>query len=413
MKRFQIIESLHMSQPAPTIFDQLSKAISSGDVVTLQALLDAGADINTVQGKWGETAFFDALDSISYVSEDGITESYPDGVLQAIRLACQHGALLYPNSVDDAYFSDNNPGGVMSSALYALDTAVIATLLDCGFDPNWCNRVILAQQLQWRQSALDLADEQYCEILYGINCWPPERYAGEDYAYPSLAYFDYLDRLAVRQGIRRPDHLFLLHHFGARTHTEWLEQALAPQAWTAPQPDAAKVQALAHCIVRDDWVGLQQLLRVGWHLNLSAQLPREGPLLHTPVTWAFECLYRQDQQQGCAVDRSPLLVKLFTLGVEANNPAMCSPGMGLFGPALQHRDAAMLKCLLELGCNPNLPRGQSGETVLEMAYHAAHAVAHPGELPRLQDCGARTAIDLMNTLFESHFWGMKQRMPQK
>ena len=94
MRRLRIIESLHMSQPAPTIFDQLSEAISRGDVVTLQVLLDAGADINTVQGKWGETAFFDGLDSISYVGEDGITEPYPDGVLQAIRLACQHGALL-------------------------------------------------------------------------------------------------------------------------------------------------------------------------------------------------------------------------------------------------------------------------------------------------------------------------------
>ena len=100
-----------------------------------------------------------------------------------------------------------------------MDSELLGILLSAGADPNQ------PKGLCESDSFYDWAEYDYC-----YNVWmrdnaefelinPPEESTEADRASED-SWLNYLDRMAVKYGVRRPDHLFLLRRYGAKSAQE-------------------------------------------------------------------------------------------------------------------------------------------------------------------------------------------------
>jgi len=176
--------------PESPLLDALLGALYTADLDRATELLAAGADLNVRVG-------FDTL--LSQV----ISAIRSEHRLPVVRFMLAHGA-------DPRLLGDNGLGPLFA-AVYVLDTEVIRLLLDHGADPN-------REHNGDGEPLYDWAVSDYRDEVFNVHLPEPPTKADRANADTWLAY---LDRLAVKYGKWRPDHLILFRSRGALT---WKEQ---------------------------------------------------------------------------------------------------------------------------------------------------------------------------------------------
>lgn len=174
-----------------------------GDLEQVRQLAQTGTDLNALIGN--ETLLNRAVYDLS------ISKQQAAFAADMLRLLMQLGA------------DPNLPG---EDGLTALHTAMLKqnvelmrALLEGGAAPNGMSGCSQGDTLY------DWAEEDYRYSTWyepfhtGGSLYPPEPTMADDKANED-AWLLYLDRCAVKHGVRRPDYLFLLREFGARTAEE-------------------------------------------------------------------------------------------------------------------------------------------------------------------------------------------------
>lgn len=188
-----------MRQPVP--------AISRG----VRALAAAGADLNVLD-EHGDSLLAEVVFSFCF-------EPHPPFRQDMLRLLVQLGA--DPNLVSAEGL------GPLTNAMLAMDTELIALLLALGADPN------IYKGFSDCESFYDWAEFDYRFNVYFKpdplcgELGPPGEPTENDRA-SADAWLRYLDRCAVKQGLRRPDHLFWLRKYGAKTMEELADTGNKP-----------------------------------------------------------------------------------------------------------------------------------------------------------------------------------------
>lgn len=194
-------------EPSPS-YEELVAAATAGDFDRLRRLVAKGADVNS-RNQYGGTVLCEVICN---------TECHDGPLRMAIaRELLSLGA--------DPRKTDNDGGGPISQAVLRMDTELLSLLMDAGAHPN--------HETGWEpgRNAYDLAAEDYYvttwiggkDVPLGQEGLPEEPCANDLVTHETWLAF--LDRMAIKYGKRRPDHLFLMRERGARTSKELTEAA--------------------------------------------------------------------------------------------------------------------------------------------------------------------------------------------
>lgn len=192
-----------MNQEPSHNVNALVAAATAGDFERLRALVANGADVNGSDAH-GETVLMRAI------SESDFHDSPP-------RLAIARELLSLGA---DPRKTDKDGAGPIVEAAMRMETELLRLLMDAGAHPN--------HETGWDSgsNAYDLASEDYyINTWIGEGGFPtigegiPEEPSASDLATHETWLF-FLDRMAIKYGKRRPDHLFLMRERGARTSKE-------------------------------------------------------------------------------------------------------------------------------------------------------------------------------------------------
>lgn len=249
------MESVRTTSP---YFGQLVTAIKCGNCATLRGLVEAGADINELDEYGNDSVLFAAVDELS---GNAPQLNHPVTVLDAVRLALALGADPYPTHFSLQQFNDEGQLGILSGPILENDLELAAVLLQSGVDPNWVTlrqRELHAGQIY---NLFSEAEQRYTDFHYGYNGPLPDPCVEADVA-SSAAWLDYLDRMAIRHGVQRPDVLCLLHDFGARSREEIERIAPCPDHYRQQPVEFGLPLAIANCLSRKDFAALEILTRV-------------------------------------------------------------------------------------------------------------------------------------------------------
>lgn len=182
----------------------LISAATAGDFARVRSLVANGADINGCDN-YGDTVLTAAIGD-------------PDDDDTSLRLAIARELISLGA---DPRRTNEDGRGPLGAAAIRMDTEVLRLLMDSGADPN--------KEIN-RDDGLTVYDEAIDD--YHVRVWLMEpKIPGlpEEPDEEALATQDtwliFLDRLAVKYGKRRPDHLSLLRERGARTRGELREQS--------------------------------------------------------------------------------------------------------------------------------------------------------------------------------------------
>lgn len=181
----------------------LCEAARAGDFELVRALAAAGADLNA-SDEYGDSLLAEAVFGFC-------VEPPPPFRQDMLRLLVQLGA--DPNRVDA------EGSGPLTDAMLAMDVELIALLLELGADPN------THKGFSDCESFYDWAEFDYRFNVYfepdplSGELGPPDDPTEDDRA-SADAWLHYLDRCAIKHGLRRPDHLFLLRKYGAKASEE-------------------------------------------------------------------------------------------------------------------------------------------------------------------------------------------------
>ena len=174
-------------------WDEISHAAYKGDEDALRSCAERGADFNELKND--ETLLQDV---VSNLCVDRKPHRY-----DIVRLLLSLGA--DPNVLGE---EDSSP---LTHAMLSMDTEMLRVLLEAGADPN---RV---QGMSERQLLYDWAVLDYVYEIFDVN-----KHDGptEEDTKDEDSWLRFLDKQAVKYGVRRPDHLFLLRQFGAKSMQE-------------------------------------------------------------------------------------------------------------------------------------------------------------------------------------------------
>ncbi|MGN0924407.1 ankyrin repeat domain-containing protein [Ectopseudomonas mendocina] len=181
----------------------LLDAATAGEFERVRQLVLSGADLNALDN--GEPL----LDRV--VSAFTLPDSVPAFAADMLRLLLQLGA--DPNRPDDEGMT------ALHTAMLAQNVELVRILLEGGAVPNGMPGSSPGETLydwaefDYRYSTWDEPFELQGSLM------PPDAPTAADKVSED-AWLLYLDHCAVKHGARRPDYLFLLREFGARTATE-------------------------------------------------------------------------------------------------------------------------------------------------------------------------------------------------
>jgi len=170
------------------------ESIYSGNIAALRRHVGGGFDLNRVEQ--GEDTL---LEKVIHELEWHPEVSKHEVVRELIRLGADPRVLSSDGS------------GPLFAAVLNMDTEMLRILLDAGADPN------LEKMDSEVESLYDWAEWDYRYEVWDVN--PPEEATAEDKV-DEDAWLKYLDRLAIKYGKRRPDHLLLLRQRGALSMAE-------------------------------------------------------------------------------------------------------------------------------------------------------------------------------------------------
>lgn len=189
----------------------LYEAACAGNFEQVRSLVAAGADPNALDAH-GDSLLAEVVFSFCF-------EPHPPFRQDMLRLLVQLGA--DPNRMDA------EGSGPLTDAMLAMDAELIALLLALGADPN------THKGFSDCESFYDWAEFDYRFNVYfepnplNGELGPPDDSTEDDRA-SADAWLRYLDRCAIKYGLRRPDHLFLLREYGAKTVEELAEWISPP-----------------------------------------------------------------------------------------------------------------------------------------------------------------------------------------
>lgn len=170
---------------ASPVNEELFNALLEADLVRAVELMSAGADLNAPD-RHGETILSKIIPCIDDIARRR----------SVVRFMLDHGA--NPRLLTD------DGGGPLLAAVIARDTEVLRMLLDHGADPN--------REHDGIEPLYDYAEFDYRYEIYDMKL--PEEPTEADRV-SADAWVQFLDRLAIRYGKRRPDYLILLRQRGA------------------------------------------------------------------------------------------------------------------------------------------------------------------------------------------------------
>lgn len=181
---------------------QVSDAAYSGDLCLLREYAQQGADLNEVEDG-GDSLLEDIISNLCCDEKPYRHE--------VVKVLLSLGA--------DPNILGEDQSSPMIPAMLKMDTEMLRVLLEAGTDPN------KPPGFSPSESFYDWAESDYRYELYDFR--EPEQ-PTEDDRENEDAWLRYLDRMAVKRNQRRPDHLFLLRQFGARTAVELGKQPVSP-----------------------------------------------------------------------------------------------------------------------------------------------------------------------------------------
>lgn len=167
----------------------------SGDLLRLDELIRRGADINA-QNEDGETVLSGVVSELA--NWDRNPECY-----RIVSALLERGA--------DPRIHDKEGCSPLIPAMLTMDTELLRLLLEAGATPN--SEIGFSAD----ESLYDWAEFDYRFEVHEIRL--PEN-PTEDDRHDEESWLRFLDRLAIKYEKRRPDHLFLLRNFGAKTFAE-------------------------------------------------------------------------------------------------------------------------------------------------------------------------------------------------
>jgi hypothetical protein len=183
-------------------FNGIVNAAWKNDLETVKTMVTDGFNLATTN-QYGESVLGE---TICYLCVYGDVEPHR---FEVVKLLLALGA--NPNQ------HDSNGCGALQDAIFAMDTELIKILLDAGAKPN------------------DFSNEYKDETLYSwgvleyqFHIWDVNKFPEEPnlklLEYDEEKWLNWFDAMAIKDGRRRPDHLFLLREYGARTLEELKEQ---------------------------------------------------------------------------------------------------------------------------------------------------------------------------------------------
>lgn len=178
-------------------FNAIVNAAWKNDLETVRTMVANGFDLATTT-EYGETVLNEAICNLSVYDD---MASYRFDV---VKLLLELGA--NPNQLDvDGY-------GALSQSVLVMDTELMKILLDANANPN-------ARDGLHGGNLYDDADSHYQFHIWDVNKFPEEPSA-ELLADSEDAWLNWMNEMAIKYQRRRPDHLFLLREYGARTSAE-------------------------------------------------------------------------------------------------------------------------------------------------------------------------------------------------
>ncbi len=175
---------------------KLVDATHDGDLKTIREIVASGLDLSTLDS-CGESILSAAIFELSFVGEE---EPYR---YEVIKLLLELGA--NPNQLND------EKSGSLTDAMLMRDTEMIRILLEAGAKPNEFGG------FSESESFYDYAEFDYRFCIWDLHL--PEK-KPENISDDENAWLLWLDEMAVKYQRRRPDYLFLLREYGAKTLTE-------------------------------------------------------------------------------------------------------------------------------------------------------------------------------------------------
>ncbi|MEF8750097.1 MAG: ankyrin repeat domain-containing protein [Candidatus Accumulibacter propinquus] len=197
----------------------------AGDIDAMRAQVAEGLDLNG-RDRFGDTLLELVISELEYCPE---APKYRV-VQEMLRLGADPCGLSKDGS------------SPLFMAILNMDTEMLRILLNGGADPNALLRITLGagadpdvlEMETLGESLYDWADFAYRYEVWSMNL-PEEATVAE--RSDMDAWLGYLDRLAVKHGKRRPDHLRLLRQRGALSMAELRQRR---QATTAPAEHAVR-----------------------------------------------------------------------------------------------------------------------------------------------------------------------------
>ncbi|MBL8374616.1 ankyrin repeat domain-containing protein [Accumulibacter sp.] len=188
--------------PHPDVEERTRIFLSSaceGDIEAMRAQVVGGFDLNG-KDRFGDTILERVINDLEFFPT---TRKY-----EVIREMLRLGA-------DPQGLSEDGSSPLLIAVLN-MDAEMVRILLDAGADPN-------AAGMRARNELLyDWADFVYRQEVWNVKL--PEEATMADRT-DIDAGLRYLDRLAVKYGRRRPDHLRLLRERGALSISEWQQRS--------------------------------------------------------------------------------------------------------------------------------------------------------------------------------------------